>query len=131
VLLRYFFHSAIFWAEETLRYLIVWVSFIGAATCVREASHISLDTLVKVLPPRIRRVAAAISGIILVLAFIELSWLSVDFVLKIRNTGQTSATLGNIPMFAVYLCIPLGFIMAAWWALIDLVRTLRRGAKEA
>ena len=40
VMLRYFFHSGIFWVEETLRYLMVWIIFIGIVSCVRDDSHI-------------------------------------------------------------------------------------------
>ena len=45
VTLRYLFQG-LFWVEEVLRYLFVWITFIGAATCVRQKAHISLDTLV-------------------------------------------------------------------------------------
>lgn len=127
VLLRYIFHSAIFWAEEVLRYLIVWTTFIGAAVCVREKSHITLDTLVAALPTGARKAASVAGALVTTGAALYLMVISGGFALKMRATGQVSATIGNFPMYIVYSCMPLGFALYSMWSLRDLAEMLRGG----
>lgn len=132
VVLRYFFHSAIFWAEEVLRYLIVWTTFIGAAVCVREKSHITLDTLVAALPAGARKAASVAGALVTAGAALYLMVISAGFAMKMRSTGQVSATIGNFPMYIVYSCMPIGFALYSIWSIRDLADSLRgRGGAAA
>jgi C4-dicarboxylate transporter DctQ subunit len=131
VALRYFFESAIFWAEEALRYIIIWITFLGAAACIREHTHISLDTLAAALPAPARRVAALAAGIIQIAASLGLALLSLDFTLKTMAGGQVSSTLWGLPMAAIYACLPIGLLLSAIWATADFIKVLRTGRGEA
>jgi len=113
VIMRYFFKSAIFWAEEMLRYLIVWITFIGASTCVKEDSHISIDVLYNILGPEKKRylkIFINIAGLIFGAAMV---FISGNFVMQVRDTAQVSATIGNVPMYIIYMCFPIGFVLYA------------------
>ena len=111
VVLRYFFSSAIFWAEEVLRYCIVWISFIGTAVCVQDDSHISIDILSASLKPkgkRILKMFLQVAGIAFSVFFFIVS---IKFVGQIKATNQVSATIGNMPMYVIYLCMPISFAL--------------------
>ena len=45
IVLRNFFATGIDWGDALVRYLVVWVAFIGAAVATREGKHISIDLL--------------------------------------------------------------------------------------
>ena len=45
IILRNFFSTGIDWGDALVRYLVVWVAFIGAAVATREGKHISIDLL--------------------------------------------------------------------------------------
>ena len=45
IVLRNFFATGIDWGDSLVRYLVVWVAFIGAAVATREGKHISIDLL--------------------------------------------------------------------------------------
>ena len=112
VILRYVFSSAIFWTEETLRYLIVWITFIGAATCIIKGSHISLDILIIFLPKKYHKIIHSAVNAICLIFSILFFWYSLKLTLTAREFGQISATIGNFPMYIVYSCMPLGsFLM--------------------
>ena len=51
VVLRYGFNSGITISEELSRWLLVWLTFLGAIVAVREHAHLGVDTLVRMLPP--------------------------------------------------------------------------------
>lgn len=125
VVLRYFFHSAIFWAEEVLRYCIVWVTFIGASSCVKDDSHISIDILSGALRPRgkkILKILLQLAGIAFSVFFLVIS---VRFVMQIKATSQVSATIVNVPMYLIYLCFPISFILYLIRSVEVLVRTVK------
>src|SRR6516225_3773269 len=52
VVLRYVFNDAPAYVEQVALLLVVTVAMFGASAGVRDAGHIGLDSLVKVLPPK-------------------------------------------------------------------------------
>ncbi len=45
IVLRNFFDTGISWGDSLVRYLVVWVGFIGAAIATREDKHINIDVV--------------------------------------------------------------------------------------
>ena len=52
VVLRYAFNSGIATSEELSRWLLVWLTFLGAIVALRQHAHLGVDTLVRALPRR-------------------------------------------------------------------------------
>ena len=48
---RYVLNSALSWSEELGRFLLVWISFLGAAMATYRGSHIGVNVLFDRLPP--------------------------------------------------------------------------------
>jgi TRAP-type C4-dicarboxylate transport system permease small subunit len=55
VVTRYGFNYVLSWSEEVPRYLLIWISFLGAAACVDLRDHIAFDYLLKRFPDPVRR----------------------------------------------------------------------------
>src|SRR5215813_4243176 len=66
VVLRYVFNSGIPTSEELSRWLLVWLTFLGAIVALREHAHLGVDTLVRALP-RTGRLACFIASYALML----------------------------------------------------------------
>ena len=45
IVLRNFFATGIDWGDALVRYLVIWVAFIGAAIATKEGKHIKIDIL--------------------------------------------------------------------------------------
>jgi TRAP-type C4-dicarboxylate transport system permease small subunit len=56
VITRYGFNYVLSWSEEVPRYLLIWISFLGAAVCVDLKDHIAFDYLYKRFPLPLRAV---------------------------------------------------------------------------
>ncbi|GAB5467918.1 MAG: TRAP transporter small permease [Rhodospirillales bacterium] len=54
VVMRFVFHSATAWAEETAVYGMIFAVYLGATMAVRERAHIRITLLVGHLPYRLR-----------------------------------------------------------------------------
>ncbi len=50
IVLRNFFETGIDWGDSLVRYLVLWVGFIGAALATRESKHIKIDVFSNWLP---------------------------------------------------------------------------------
>src|SRR5262245_19764529 len=66
VVLRYVFKSGIATSEELSRWLLVWLTFLGAIVALREHAHLGVDSLVRALPPR-GRLACFVASYMLML----------------------------------------------------------------
>lgn len=107
VVLRFTTDHSILWVEETSRYLMIWLTFIGAGIVLRYGGHIGIDTLQQRAP----RHAAAVRTLIFVLMlvfFAVMVWLGVRYAML--TWAQTTPIL-QIPVGAVYLAMPVGFLL--------------------
>lgn len=74
VVLRYAFNSGILVSEELSRYFFIWLTFIGAVSVMRRNGHLGMDGVVQRLGPRGRRVALAITQVLILTACVTLFW---------------------------------------------------------
>jgi TRAP-type C4-dicarboxylate transport system permease small subunit len=120
------------WSEELTRYLLVWLSMLGAAVLMHRNDHISLDLLSNRLPERGRVVLSFVLRL-LVLAFLvvllQQSWLASN-----ARAMSHSPALG-ISMRLPYLALPVGAALMIVVTLVNLWGELRslagRGRREA
>lgn len=120
VVLRYVFSASTSWAEELIRYLMIWITFIGGSVCVRKGAHIRMDFLLTMLP---KGVADALTRLVFLIAAgfcAALLWYSYQLVAFTIELEQTSPAMG-VPMWIPYLAMPLGsalmtlrFLLAAF-----------------
>ena len=107
VVLRYTTDRSLLWVEEASRYLMIWLTFLGAGLVLRYGGHIGIDTLQEALPRHAAAIRAAIFGFMLAF-FAAMLWVGVRYALL--AWGQTTPVLG-IPIGAVYLAMPIGFAL--------------------
>jgi TRAP-type C4-dicarboxylate transport system permease small subunit len=55
VFLRYLFLYSLSWSEEVARYLMIWVSFLGASLAVKYGFHIGVEFVVNKISERRRK----------------------------------------------------------------------------
>lgn len=117
VVTRYVLAAPSSWTEELARFLLIWVSLLGAVHAFRNGMHLGLD----VLPGKLRGRAAKVLRI-LVLAAVTFFSLAVlvlgggGLVLITWELRQSSAALG-LPMAVVYLVVPLAGLLICVYAL--------------
>lgn len=108
------------WAQELCIFMFVWMAKFGAAYGVRTGIHVGVDVIIRKLDGGPRR-ALILFGLLAGALFTgTVAALGANFVWHIGHTDQTSADL-EIPMWWVYLCVPLGsslmcyrFLQVAW-----------------
>ena len=119
VVMRYVFHNAIYWAEEMVRYLMVWLIFVGGSQVVKQEGHISVDVMLLALPPRARSVANTVIEVIAVVFLLILGWYGFEQAMRSKVSMQVSPAL-ELPMWLAYVAVPVG----AWLMTIRYLQRL-------
>jgi C4-dicarboxylate transporter DctQ subunit len=108
------------WAQELCIFMFVWMAKFGAAYGVRQGIHVGVDVLVRKLPESRRKWLTLFALLCGALFTGTVATLGGNFVWRMGHTDQTSADL-EVPMWLVYLCVPLGsglmcfrFLQVAW-----------------
>ena len=107
VALRFLTNHSILWVEEVSRYLMIWLTFLGAGIVLRYGAHIGIDALQERFPAAAPAIRGAIFAILLAF-FAAMVWLGLRYALL--TWGQTTPVL-EVPIGAVYLAMPLGFAL--------------------
>ena len=105
VALRFLTDESILWVEEVSRYLMIWLTFLGAGLVMRYGGHIGIDTLQDSFP----RHAVLVRWIVVLLLlgfFGFMVWIGSRYAML--TWGQTTPVL-QIPVGIVYLAMPVGF----------------------
>ena len=122
VFCRYVLNDSLGWAEELSTYLFVWLIFIGAALAARDRAHVRVDVVVRLLPHGLQRWVRLAREVLLLAFFALLAFLGWRWV---GTTARVSPALGLPESYAKYAALPLTFLVAAAYAVRDILRTIR------
>jgi C4-dicarboxylate transporter, DctQ subunit len=114
------------WAQELCIFLFVWMAKFGAAYGVRAGVHVGVDVLINRLAPRARRVVVTLGLLGGVLFTGVVGTLGAILVWEIAQTDQTSEDM-EVPMWIVYLCVPLGSYLMCFRFIQVVVSFVRTG----
>ena len=128
VVLRYVFKSSTSWAEEAVKYLMIWITFIGGSICFRKGMHVSIDFFMTYLSKSRRRIVSLVILSISLVFVLIMVFYGVKVVLFNYSTGQVSPAL-RLPMWIPYFAIPLGFTLMSIQLIIIISSFFRKGSE--
>jgi TRAP-type C4-dicarboxylate transport system permease small subunit len=117
IVFRYVVYVPFPWSEESARYLMIWMSMLGAAVALRHGRHIGVTVLVEKLPGALSRWLTVFLR--LAMLFFLLIIAKEGFSLAMFNAGQYSAAM-DISMFLPYSAIPVGAVLMSVELIADL-----------
>jgi TRAP-type C4-dicarboxylate transport system permease small subunit len=128
VVLRYAFNSGIATSEELSRWLLVWLTFLGAIVALRQHAHLGVDMLVRALPARGKLLCFIASYVLMLYA---------DWLLTLGSWKQAVLTFGDsapasgisVGLFFYSSGLVFG-VSAAVILLYDVVRVLSGSTTE-
>ena len=123
---RYVLNDSLSWTEETARYFLILVCFLGSVSAMRRGSHIMLEFFIRALPRRIGKLMAVVSMLITCLFFCAMTWIGVELTFKTR---QKMISL-PIPKAWIYWVCVIALGAMAIFAALWLWRRLRQSPDE-
>ena len=121
VLSRFVFNSSIAWAEETSRFLMIWLTLVGSVVAYEENKHVGFDSLVNLLP-RVPRFVITLIGY--VFAFGILLIMVRGGVSLAKNQWSWTSPATGTSYGLIYAMAPVCFAIMAIQAMIKLVTTI-------
>ena len=126
---RYVLGTSILWADEVQIFIMIAMTFIGAAVVTWRRQHLRMDVIAKLLPGPVQTLLKVIellailglTGFVMVHAF--------DYTSRMYDIGRTSDTAG-VPMWIPHGSVALGFALVALVSLWLVVRLARTGGVD-
>ena len=112
VVLRYVFASGLTWSEELIRFLMIWISFIGISMATRRGEQLAVDIALVYSGPALSRAIRLVVNAISCVFSLLLAYYGYLVVTTLSRSAQVSPAMG-IPMYLVYLVIPISGVLLA------------------
>lgn len=100
------------WPEELARYLYIWTVLLSIGYTVRNKTILRVDLLLNLLPRSLSHLTEALIQLLSAAFYAFMSYYAVFVMLKVKTSGQTSPAL-ELPMYLIYIIIPVGFTLAS------------------
>jgi TRAP-type C4-dicarboxylate transport system permease small subunit len=108
IALRYLTSHSLPWADEVARYLMIWLTFIGAGLILRIGGHVAITNLQDALPTTGQKVLRAIIVLILLGFFGFMVYVGWQYAQRMQY--QMTPAL-RLPFLYIYAAMPVGFAL--------------------
>ena len=122
VFCRFLLQSSLSWPDEIASYVLVWITFIGAALALIEGEHISFDGLTNKMSGNLKFSVIVFRDLISIGFFSILFFFGIPIVI-IKWPDPTISLPISKGLF--YMCIPLGSAFMLIISIVSLFRTIK------
>lgn len=129
VVTRYIFNDPKAWVEEIARYSIIWGTFLGFGMALKHNHHIQVDILYDKLNNTMKYIVNIVATTLSIIFCIIYTYYGFILVENRFSSGMVSLDVG-IPMWVVYLILPISGVLFLLRFIERLVNILRRKDEE-
>lgn len=104
VFCRFVLRASLPWSEELSRYVMVWISMLGASIGIRRKGHVGVEAIVMMLPGGLRKLASMVTTLIACCFFTGM------IIFGVRICGIVAAQ--ESPAMEISMAIPYGALVA-------------------
>ena len=126
VFLRYFANSPQIWVQEFIDYILLFVTFMGAAWLLRAEGHINIDLISGRLKPRNRAILTAVTSILSTMVCVIVVYFGIFATLDMFQGNVTTTSALQLPKGPFLALVPFGFTLLV----IQFVRRTLKSLRE-
>lgn len=127
VFFRYVLNQSLFWSEEMARFLMVWLTFLGASCAYYRRVNPGVDFLYSKMSPLFRKLSSLTTHLVSMGLFLVMIIYGAQFAYFVRM--QISPAL-QIPKWIVLVIIPVSGLILMFHALTFLIEELKGGTDD-
>ncbi|HBW36669.1 TRAP transporter small permease [Desulfosporosinus sp. BICA1-9] len=124
VISRFLLEHPLAWSEELARYLMIWITFLGASLAIEKKAHPMIEIFAGFLPGRTRQVVQVIALLVSSVFYSLLIYFGSQF--AVRSFGQLTPAMG-LPIGYVYLIIPISGVLLLISSFAEIEKIIKRG----
>ncbi len=117
VVARHVFNSPTIWADELSGYLLVAITFLGAAYTLTMDAHVRVDTLIDRLDGKKRRGVIFVTDVVSLVFLWVYGWQAYRLAIDAYVSVKISPTLLRTPIFIPQVVLPIGLTLL-WLQLV-------------
>ena len=121
IFLRNFFDTSLFWGDEMLRLMVLWLTVAGGLAASRMDKHISIAVIDRFLPRKAQMITKIIINLFTASVCALFAWHSARFVMSSYEFGDT--LMRNIPAWTLQSILPVGFALMAYRHLVLAIKS--------
>ncbi|MBJ3774954.1 TRAP transporter small permease [Acuticoccus mangrovi] len=107
---RYTLGVSFLGGEELARLLTVWIAFVAAYVMLRADRHVTIDLVLRIVPPGVERLMRGLTALIGVVVMAYLSWRAYQLTAFSLGTGQLGTTL-PVPRGLFFMPVCVGAVL--------------------
>ena len=119
---RYVLNDSLIWPEEVSRYAFIWVSCLGMSVGARRGDLIAIDVLWAGRPKRVRLFISIVARVLTIPLLIVFAW---EGCVLINVVAGQRAAATNVPVWWIYLALPVSSVLALSFMLETIARDVR------
>jgi TRAP-type C4-dicarboxylate transport system permease small subunit len=127
VFCRYLLNHSLFWAEELARYILVWLTFLGATAAYWRKAHPGIDILTAKMGPRLYRANAVLVHSLSLSLFLVMVYYGINFSYFVRL--QITPAL-SLPKWIIFAIIPISGTIFVCHCFYFLLKELTGGDRD-
>ena len=120
IFLRNFFDYSLFWGDEMLRLMVLWLTVAGGLAASRMDKHISIEVLDRFMPAGMQLFTKMLIDLFTAAVCGLFSWHSARFVMGSYEFGDTR--LSDTPALMLQIILPVGFGLMAYRHLVYAIK---------
>ena len=121
VFMRYLFLFSLSWSEEVARYLMIWVSFLGASLALKYGFHIGVEFVINRIPKKMRgwiNLTAKL-GVLLFLIYFTIGGFRLSWAVRDQDSPALLFSMAyaylSAPVGGVFMIIQLLSLLVEDW----------------
>jgi TRAP-type transport system small permease protein len=129
---RYLFGISLLGSDEVQIFIMVGMTFVGAAVVTRRNLHLRMDVLVRFLPAPVQLLLRIIEQVLLLTLAGFVLTQSFFYARQMLRIGRTSDMAG-VPMWIPHATVALGFaliLIVVAWSLVRMARPMPKQSGE-
>jgi len=120
IFLRNFLETGLFWGDEMLRMMVLWLTMAGALAASRRDKHISIAVLDRFLPRHAQLASKVLIDLFTAGVCALFAWQSARFVMGSYEFGDV--LMRSVPAWTMQIILPVGFSLMAYRHLVLAIR---------
>jgi len=124
VFLRYFFSFSFRWVDELVRYLFIYMVFLGIPIAFRQKSHVNIQFFASFFTKKIKYLVLIFSDLLILITMLYIGNSTIQMINS--RIGQTPSPGLKLPMKYVYFAVIISFILLT----IEIIRRFINKYKE-
>jgi len=108
VIFRYFLNRPLIWVLEISEYILLWITFLGAAWLLKIEGHVKVDIVLNQLKAKNQALLNTITSVTGAMMCLALTWYGVLATWDFFQRGHYDPTILQPPTFILIAIIPAG-----------------------